>query len=71
MASRDYKSLEYEFKINENQTMIKYIVGILLLPLQDDRKLVFDYIENIKELIDFYSPPLNSASLIKFANDNG
>ena len=32
-ASRDYKSLEVPLYQNQNKDLIKYLVGILLLPL--------------------------------------
>lgn len=32
-ASRDYQSLAVIFKKNEHKAMIKYVMGILLLPL--------------------------------------
>lgn len=37
-----------------NRDMVKYVFGILLLPLQDDRKLINNFVENLNELIIFY-----------------
>lgn len=37
-----------------NRDMVKYVFGILLLPLQDDRKLINNFIENLNELMIFY-----------------
>jgi len=39
MASRDYKSLLTIFNVNENKTKVKYLMGMLLLPLQSERKV--------------------------------
>ena len=54
-ASNDYKALEVVFNQHMGQDIIKYVVGIVLLPLQDDRKLQCDFIENFQELMEFYS----------------
>ena len=41
-ADRSYKALLPEVKKQENRHLIKHVFGLILLPLQDDRKVNFD-----------------------------
>lgn len=40
----------------ENKEIVKYVFGIVLLPMQENKRLTVDYIENFENLMDFYAP---------------
>eukprot|EP00347_Sterkiella_histriomuscorum_P021543 403333609 len=71
-SQRDYNSLQLKFNQNNGKDLIKYIFGILLLPLQEDRKIQADYIENYYELANFYTKQDNcpeiKQSILQFQN---
>lgn len=51
-----YKLLHDIIMRTENKEIVKYVFGIILLPFQNDRRLVSDYVENFENLMDFYKP---------------
>ncbi|CDW75604.1 tpr repeat protein [Stylonychia lemnae] len=51
-----YKELHDIIMRTENQEIVKYVFGIILLPFQNDRRLTTDYVENFENLMDFYQP---------------
>ena len=55
-AEKEYKSLHKKFALQEGQRLKKYIFGIIMLPLQKERKVIENYTGNLHELIKLYSP---------------
>lgn len=55
-AEKEYKCLHKKFALQEGQRLKKYIFGIILLPLEKERKVIENYIGNLHELIKLYSP---------------
>lgn len=49
-----YKELHEIIRRTENQEIVKYVFGIILLPFNNERRLVTDYIENFENMMDFY-----------------
>lgn len=61
-CQRDYESLRPQFIKNLNQSLVSYVFGILLIPLQEERRLINNFIDNFNELLIFYKnvAPVNS-----------
>ena len=55
-AEREYKSLMNQFQLTEGHLLKKYVFGLMLLPLQRERKVIEDYVDNFYELVKLYSP---------------
>ena len=55
-SEKEYKTLHHKFALQEGQRLKKYIFGIILLPLEKERKVIENYISSLHELIKLYSP---------------
>lgn len=55
-ANQHYSELGRHIRKTLGKSLIKYIFSITLLPLQNDRKLVEDYLQNLEELISSHDP---------------
>jgi tetratricopeptide (TPR) repeat protein len=53
-AKRDYESLQGVFCHNEGQSILHFVVGLILLPLRESRREKFDYLENTLKLIKHF-----------------
>jgi tetratricopeptide (TPR) repeat protein len=53
-CQKDYESLRPLFLKNLNQSLVSYVFGILMLPLQEERRLITNFVENFNELLIFY-----------------
>lgn len=51
-----YKLLHDIIMRTENQVIVKYVFGIILLPFHNDRRMTVDYVENFENLMEFYKP---------------
>ncbi|CDW89030.1 tpr domain containing protein [Stylonychia lemnae] len=54
-SEREYKSLERQLKLQEGKQLIKYVFSIMILPLQTDKKLIEDYLDNYLEIQNQYN----------------
>ena len=53
-AKRDYESLQGVFCHNEGESILHFVVGLILLPLRESRREKFDYLENTLKLIKHF-----------------
>lgn len=40
LASKDYYSLKRKFNRNQHYDIVKYLFGLLLVPIQEDKKVI-------------------------------
>lgn len=53
-AKRDYEGLQKIFCNNEAESILHFIIGLILLPLRESRREKFDYLENLLKLIKHF-----------------
>lgn len=61
-ARRDYVGLLALYRQSEGMTLLNHVIACVLLPLNEDRKYQFEFMESTLQLIQFFqpSPPLES-----------
>jgi len=58
-AEEQYVLLRPALKKSEGNSLVQFVFGMTLLPLQSNRKLVDNYLENFVELLNLYGPYIN------------
>jgi hypothetical protein len=68
-VQEDYTFLWPFIKVKEGQQMCKYIFGIILLPVEDNRKYLIDAIEGLHDIMQFFEKPAKSTLIYKHHYD--
>lgn len=56
-VQEDYLMLSPFIRVKEGQQLCKYIFGLILLPVEQNRKMVIDSIEGLNDIWNFYEKP--------------
>lgn len=73
-AKRDYLGLSVVFESREHESILHFILGLILLPITEDRRKKFDYLENLLTLLKHFqeaAPKDERYILRKYVNSNG
>ena len=55
-AERDYSTLIQIFNVAEEKMLLNNMAQLILLPFQDKRNYIYNYLEKFINLIRFYQP---------------
>lgn len=53
-SKRDYCGLSVVFETREHESILHFIIGLILLPITDERRKKFDYLENLLTLLKHF-----------------
>ena len=53
-AQDDYNLLLPFIRVKEGQQMCKYIFGLILLPVEQNRKLIINYVEGLADIMNYF-----------------
>ena len=52
-SGKAYRCLEVNFRQKRLTDLANYFFGLILIPLQEDRKLMADHLENVQEIVEY------------------
>ena len=52
-SGKAYRCLEVQFHQKKLADLANYFFGLILIPLQEDRKLMADHLENVQEIVEY------------------
>lgn len=63
-AQNDYSLLLQYIKIKEGQQMCRYIFGLILLPVEQNRKLITNYVEGLADIMNYFEVNTSSKLIL-------
>jgi tetratricopeptide (TPR) repeat protein len=61
-----YHKLAKILYIKEKALVVKYTIGLLLIPMLDDRMKVINFVENLRDIMDLYTVPQDPDQISKY-----